>query len=156
MDFPRYDLSANTDLTVFEFVSKGRNGRIQKAIKFSMTLNPQVYNMGFGDITSIDDETGEVEIDDQAVSNNGDTEKVLATVAWSVYAFTERYPQVLVLFGGSNPVKRRLYRMVIAKYHSEISKTFRIFGAIRNKEGQVVNVPYTANENVEGFFVKRL
>jgi len=155
MDFPKYELSANADFTVFEFISGGHNGSIRKAIKYTQTLNHDVYNMGFGDIISENEATGEVEIDDEAVSNNGDIEKVLATVAYSFYAFTARYPGVLVLFGGSNTAKVRLYRMVISKYYGEITKTFLVYGAVRNPKGQIVNVPFSPNDNVEGYFVKR-
>ncbi len=45
-------------------------------------------NLGFGDK---DLQTGEV--DDTVISDNGDSQKVLATVAATVYAFTDKYPE---------------------------------------------------------------
>lgn len=155
MDFPSYELSANADLTVFEFTSIGKKGTIQKAIKYSQTSNRQVYNLGFGDIIYTNEQTGEVEIDDEAVTNNGDIGKVLGTVASSVYAFTERYPDVLVVFGGSNAAKVRLYRMVLSKHYDEITRSFMIFGAEHNEKGQLVNVPFSFDDNVEGYFIRR-
>lgn len=62
-------------LAVFEFVSIGPNGRINKLVQYTPTNYKDLYNLGFGD-KNID--TGE--IDDNAISNNGDSEKVLATV----------------------------------------------------------------------------
>ena len=44
-----------------------------------------VYNIAFGDK---DNTTGN--IDDTIISNNGDSEKVLATVAATVYAFIDK------------------------------------------------------------------
>jgi hypothetical protein len=155
MIHPKYDLSANADFTVFEFVSTGKNGPIQKAIKYSQTLNEGVYNMGFGDIVSSNEATGEVEIDDISISNNGDLQKVLATVAWSAYAFTGRYPKAFVLFGSSNPAKTRLYRMALSRNLAEISETFLLFGAVRNAQGQLANVPFDPAMDAEGYFVRR-
>jgi hypothetical protein len=48
---------------------------VNKIIKFSETALKGYYNLAFGDK---DDETGE--INDRIVSNNGDSEQVLATV----------------------------------------------------------------------------
>ena len=94
--FPRYELTANTKLTVFEFISSGNKGDIVKVVQYSETNLKDFYNLGFGDKNS---ETGE--IDDKIVSDNGDGRKVLATVVATVYAFTERYPDSWVYAVGS-------------------------------------------------------
>ena len=85
MKLPRYELKAEQELFVFEFVSEGPNGRILKLIKFGETAIENVYNLAFGDKDLL---TGE--FDDNIVSNNGDSEKVLATVVSAVYSFTDR------------------------------------------------------------------
>lgn len=153
MDTPKYNLSANTEFTVFEFTSTGKNGVIRKAIKYSKTLNENVYNMGFGDIVFSDETT--IEIDDTNLSNNGDRDKVIATVVYSIYVFTQHYPGAYVLFGSSDPAKVRLHRMIISRNYEAINKNFLVFGAVHNKQGQLVNVPFTKSENVEGYFVRR-
>jgi hypothetical protein len=155
MNYQKYELLVNTDFTVFEFISSGKNGEIQKAIKYTQTLNPDVYNLGFGDIISYNEETGEVEIDDDIVSNNGDIAMILATVAYSAAIFIKHNPNVMVLFGSSNAAKLRLYRMAISRNFEEISKTFHVFGAVRNDMGQIINVPFEANDDFIGFFVRR-
>ena len=66
----RYELESAQSLTVFEFVSVGRKGKIHKIIQFSLTNLKDFYNLGFGDK---DEQTGE--IDDLSISNNGDTKK---------------------------------------------------------------------------------
>lgn len=153
MDTSKYNLSANADFTVFEFTSTGKNGFIHKAIKYSKTLNENVYNLGFGDIVFSDDTT--IEVDDTNLSNNGDRDKVIATVVYSIYVFTQNYPRAYVLFGSSDPAKVRLHRMIISRNYEAITKNFMVFGAVHNKQGQLVNIPFTKSQEVEGYFVKR-
>jgi hypothetical protein len=63
-----------------------------------------LYNLAFGDK---DHSTGE--IDDKVISNNGDSEKVLATVVATVYAFTDKYPETWIYATGSTKARTRLY-----------------------------------------------
>ena len=88
MKIDKYSLKAESSLTVFEFVSEGQNGLIRKLIQFQETNQPDVYNLAFGDKNA---DTGE--IDDLVVSNNGDTDKVLATVVAALYAFFDKPPR---------------------------------------------------------------
>ena len=82
-----------------------------------------MYNLGFGDY-------GETtkSINDLSVTNNGDSLKVLATVASTVYAFTEKYPEAWILATGSTSVRTRLYRMGITNNLAEISEDFIVLG----------------------------
>jgi hypothetical protein len=80
---------------------------------------------------------------------------VLATVAQSVYDFTLLHPDKFVLFMGSSQSRTRLYRMAITRNYKELSETFRIFGAIVNEEGELINVPFASGINFEAFFIKR-
>lgn len=125
MQLPRYELIAEKTLMVFEFTSEGPNGNIQKLIKFSETSLKNFYNLAFGDKDIVSGE-----IDDTVVSNNGDSEKVLATVVASVYAFTNKYKDVLIYVTGSTKSRNRLYRMGISKYLVEIKRDFHVFGLI--------------------------
>jgi len=125
MKLPRYELIAEQSLMVFEFTSEGTKGQIPKLIKFSETTLKGFYNLAFGDK---DLETGE--IDDNVVSNNGDSEKVLATVVSAVFAFTDLYKDVWVYASGSTKSRTRLYRMGITKYFDEVKQDFHIFGLL--------------------------
>ena len=69
------DIKIANDFRISEFVSIGRFGAIPKRIAFIPTVLPEVYNLAFGDIN--DDGT----IDDYSISNNGDRNKILATIA---------------------------------------------------------------------------
>ena len=123
MKLPRYELKAESSLEVFEFLSEGPKGNIQKLIKLSETALKDFYNLAFGDKDLL---TGD--INDQIVSNNGDSEKVLATVVSAVYAFTDREKDAWIYATGSTQVRTRLYRMGITKYFDEIKQDFEIFG----------------------------
>lgn len=145
MKLPRYELVAEKTLRVFEFTSEGPKGRIRKLIKFSETALNGYYNLAFGDK---DIEVGD--IDDRVVSNNGDSEQVLATVVSAVYMFTELYKDVWVYATGSTKARTRLYRMGITKYIDELEKDFYVFGQLEGEwEEFKKNVDYTA------FVVKR-
>jgi hypothetical protein len=125
MRLPRYELIAEKSLMVFEFTSEGPKGQIPKLIKFSETALKGFYNLAFGDKNS---ETGD--IDDNVVSNNGDSEQVLATVVSAVFAFTDSYKETWVYATGSTKSRTRLYRMGISKYFDEVKQDFQVFGML--------------------------
>ena len=145
MKLPRYELKAEKSLMVFEFISEGTKGVIPKMIIFSETSLNGVYNLSFGDKS-----TETEEIDDTVVSNNGDSEKVLATVVSSIYAFTENNPEIWIYAMGSTKARTRLYRMGITKYYDEVIQDFEIFGFI---DGEWVD--FKKDIDYIAFIVKR-
>ena len=145
MRLPKYRLKAEKSLMVFEFISLGPRGKIPKLVKFSETNLKDLYNLAFGDK---DLKTGE--INDNVISNNGDSDMVLATVVSTVYAFTDKYPDVWVFATGNTKARTRLYRMGITKYILEIKKDFQIFG-LRDDEWE----KFEKEVEYEAFLVKR-
>jgi hypothetical protein len=125
MKIDKYALKAESSLTVFEFISEGSNGAIRKLIHFQETNEPGLYNLAFGDKVS---DTGE--INDLAISNNGDTDKVLATVIAALYAFFDKHPDAFVYATGSTQARTRLYRMGITRFYDEMKTDFYLFGQI--------------------------
>ena len=123
MQLERYELKAEQSLKVFEFTSEGPRGRISKIVQFGETNLKGLFNLAFGDK---DPTTGE--IDDAVVSNNNDSDKVLATVVATVYSFTKKYPGVWVYATGSTKARTRLYRMGLTKYLIEILEDFDLYG----------------------------
>ena len=119
----RYEVLIDDTVSLFEFVSEGKNGKIKKVVRYNETNLKGMYNLGFGDY---DEDTGL--ISDTVVTDNGDSEKVLATVAATVWAFIEMYPKAYIILIGSTPARTRLYRMGIAKYLSKISEDFEVQG----------------------------
>ena len=145
MKLDKYELKSGEELEVFEFVSVGAKGKITKLVQYTPTNYKDLYNLGFGDKNA---ETGE--IDDNIISNNGDSEKVLATVVATLYAFTDKHPYALVYATGRTESRTRLYRMGITKYISEAEKDFEIFGELEEQWDE-----FKKNIEYRGFLVKR-
>src|SRR5687767_3985021 len=114
MDVDTYQLKAEEEFTRFEFISEGRKGTICKLIEFQRTTAEDTYNLAFGDKHP---ETGK--IDDLIVSDNRDTEKVLATVIAAVYLFFEKHPTAYLYAQASTKSRMRLYRMGINRYYKD-------------------------------------
>jgi hypothetical protein len=128
MKLPYYKLNADSSLHLFEFTSVGPKGKIDKIILFEKSITNDVYNLAFGDRNN---KTGE--IDDEIVSNNGDSFKILRTVVEAITIFTNKYPTKWIYAEGSTKSRTRLYRMGISNNLNESRKHFIILG---NIEGQ--------------------
>ena len=113
---------------VFEFTSEGPKGNILKIVKFSETSLKDFYNLAFGDKDIVSGE-----LNDTIISNNGDSEKVLAQVVTAVYSFTNRYPDAWVYAIGSTKSRTRLYKMGITKYFDEVEEDFEVYGLTENE-----------------------
>lgn len=119
----KYQLKSEVEFTRFEFISEGPRGAIRKLIEFQPTTDSEVFNLAFGDKQEVSGG-----IDDLSVSDNNDTEKVLATVVAAVYAFFEKHPTAYVYAQGSTIARTRLYRMGINRYYEEMCKDFYLYG----------------------------
>lgn len=128
MILDRYEIKAGKSLTTFEFLSEGRKGQIVKIIQFQQMNIDNLYNLAFGDKSL---ETGQV--DDKIVTDNGDSEKVLATVVSAIYAFADTYPESWIYATGSTASRTRLYRMGINKYYEIVVEDFEIMGEFKNE-----------------------
>jgi hypothetical protein len=145
MNLPKYPLASSDKMMTFEFISEGPKGLIHKLVRFQPTNLKDVYNLAFGDKDHL---TGE--IDDTVISNNEDSEKVLATVVATVYAFTEKYPDTWIYATGSTKSRTRLYRMGITRFLSEVYEDFEVLGE-RNSNWET----FQKDVEYEGFFVRR-
>ena len=128
MKLDRYELKADDQLTTFAFLSEGSKGKIEKVIQFSLVNQNNLYNLAFGDRNYL---TGE--IDDKVVTDNGDSEKILATVVAAVYAFCDKTPKVWIYATGGTAARTRLYRMGINKYYDIVESDFKIFGQTQSE-----------------------
>lgn len=127
MKYEKYNLESDRKLHLFEFTSIGSRGRIKKLVEYTETNFENIYNLGFGDKN---ESTGE--IDDIIITNNGDSKKVLATVAATIYAFTDKYPEALIYIEGNSIARMRLYRIGITNNLAEINRDFNIYGLREN------------------------
>jgi hypothetical protein len=128
MNYERYPLEADKKLLLFEFTSVGKKGEIKKVVQYTETNLKDYFNLGFGDLN---EKTGR--IDDHVVTNNGDGQKVLATVASTVYAFFEKYPHAFVYVVGNSEVRTRLYRIGITGNIDEINSDFEVYGLLKGE-----------------------
>ena len=81
-----YELQVGSEETSFEFISEGPKGKITKLVVFQLIQVSQqfsVFNLAFGD-----KEEGKENLNDLIVTDNDDTEKVLATVVAAVILFS--------------------------------------------------------------------
>ena len=113
---------------VYEFYSEGPKGIVAKLVIYRETYLRNFYNLGFGDK---DGETGA--IDDSVITNNGDSQKVLATVASTLLHFTDKSPPSTVIAVGRTKSRTRLYRMGIYNNLEMIQEHFEVFGRKDNR-----------------------
>jgi len=145
MNLPKYPLSSSDNMMTFEFISEGPKGLIHKLVKFQPTNLKEVYNIAFGD-----KDLSSGTIDDTVISNNGDSEKVLASVVSTIYAFTDKFPDTWIYAIGSTKSRTRLYRMGITRFLSEAEENFEVLGE-RNDEWEV----FRKDVEYESFLVRR-
>lgn len=140
-----YHIDTSDNFQTFEFESIGYQGKITKVVLYTKLDGEGIYNLGFGDKDPL---TGFVS--DVIVTNNGDSQKVLATVAVTLYTFTNNHPGAIVIATGSSKARTRLYRMGITNNLEEIEKDFIVFGLSENGWE-----PFGKNITYDAFLVRR-
>jgi len=142
-DYRYYRYYCSASRLDYEFDSEGPKGRIRKVVSYSPQYAGGIryFNLGFGDLNKA---TGK--IDDLAITDNQDREKVLATVAATLLEFIRQFPDATVYATGSTPARTRLYQMGIAANWTEIAALLYVYGYEQNTGWQPFqkNVPYVA------------
>ena len=145
MKYESYDIVTRAkDLSSFDFMSKSNYRSYLMRIAFVPTRNAKVFQLIFGNLVA------ENEIDDISVNDNGDRNKILATIADAVNKYTKRYPARWIYFAGSSKSRTRLYRLAIGLNLEELSLTFDIYA--RTPNGMV---PFSKNMEATEFYVRR-
>jgi hypothetical protein len=142
MNLSKYRYKTNDSFLDYEFYSIGPNGRIKKVVRYSPQNAGGItyFNLGFGDWNEKKNR-----IDDLAITNNKDRQKILATVAATVLEFTLHFPDVPVYAKGSTPARTRLYQMGIVANWKEIEPLVRVYGYVEGGwESFRKNVNYQA------------
>ncbi len=147
MKYEGYELARIADdLSRFDFLSTGKNGKFQKRIIFTPTGFHNIFNLAFGDIAE------ESMLDDNSVTDNGDRNRILATIATAVDNYTKRYPERVIYFTGSTKARTRLYRMAIGLNLEELSVTYEIYAEIDSQDELVI---FQKNMEISAFVFKR-
>lgn len=110
----------------YTFYSDGPKGRILKIVLYQL-VSKDLYNLA-GDANG-----NQHEFDDFVRSDNGDIELVLATVASTLYNFSEHYNGALVVAKGSTHSRTRLYRRYLNTFLDTINKRFYTLWGTRRK-----------------------
>lgn len=126
MDLKGYPINSDDDYISYRFLSIGTMGTIKKDVTFkSVGLN--IYFLTFGDKNEL---TGK--LDDRVISNNGDRDKVLATVAEITLDFLAHHQDATVIAVGNTPGRSRLYQMSINSKWQEIREVYCVEGYFNN------------------------
>ena len=114
MNLEKYDTIVTEDVLSFSFISVGPKGHIQKLVIYQ-----HVEELGT--------------INDLITSDNKDTEKVLATVASTIFDFFAVHTGTIVLAQGSSHSRTRLYRRYLTTFFDFIDKEFLLYGELDDK-----------------------
>ena len=144
MNKPIYTIQ-QADEYSYAFFSVGKNGIILKIVAFEQ-IEGNRYNLGFGDYDFLTEE-----VNDKIVSDNGDSEKVLATVVGILNDFLLKHADYEVFVIGSTESRTRLYQIAINIYYEEFTQFYQIFGKIGDNVES-----FQKNKVYESFLIRRL
>jgi hypothetical protein len=146
MEQERYVFSKVLETVGYEFISEGPKGEIKKRVLFRlMEETPErIYNISFGDSDGSGDH-----IDDEVVSNNADSQKVLHTVVGTALEFIRKHQDAWLHAEGSTPSRTRLYQMGIGRFWKEIAAQFIVIGLAGDEW-----LPFRKGINYEAFLIR--
>jgi len=148
MDLERYEYERKRTYKEYFFYSDGPKGHVLKVVHFILVYAypNSIYHLVFGDWNEKRNA-----IDDLSVTNNGDAEKVFATVATIVVDFIDIFRNAMVYAEGSTPARTRLYQITLSKFLHEIEPIFQVYGDINKQQLE----PFQKNANYKGFLIAR-
>jgi hypothetical protein len=144
MEYTPYQTSRNESSIEFEFFSEGPKGRILKKILYKpLDSHPSIFNLSVGDVKA------DGSIDYEAITNNGDMLIVLATVALTIPAFLNAYPDKAIFVKGHTESRNRLYRRLISNHLVHIPNGHLLYGLVGQKW-----YLFEKNQNYSGFMLE--
>jgi hypothetical protein len=121
MNEPSYELTVLKEAHRFDFVSTGPINII-KSIVYFKTQDPYLVTLTLGNVLP------DAKLDVLTVNDNGDRDKILATVVRSIGIFLNIHPDHTVMFAGNTPARTRLYKMVISKELPRLADCYLVHG----------------------------
>ena len=119
------EVENSSDYRTFTFISNGRHGDLVKIVIFDeITEFNNVFNLALGTILPGG------EMDFISVTNNGDRNRILVTVADIVLKFIENHPGKNVYITGNDNRRTLLYQRAIIYGYDELIEVFNIYGDI--------------------------
>ena len=129
-------------LKITRCLSEGPKGTIKKVVRYQK-INANFFNLAFGDW---DEERQELL--DSVRSNNSDRDKVLTTVAFTIFAFMEHHRNAIVIAQGATPARTRLYQMGIKTNWKQMSVLFSVKGLAKGSW-----FGFELNKNYDAFLI---
>ncbi|MDR3697816.1 DUF6934 family protein [Mucilaginibacter sp.] len=151
MDINRYDdIKFSTDFKTFSFISTGPKGNLVKVVQFIDFRHVQAsHNLALGT------RRGDV-IDYNETTDNGDRDRILATIFHIATAFSHGYPDQRIFIRGRNQATTRLYRGTINHEYLNIIKEFIIYGGIYvENEGRYNFEQFISSKQYDAFLFER-
>jgi hypothetical protein len=128
---------------LYIFDSHGKN-LVKKVVQFSH-IEDRRYNLGLADL-----EKGR--LDFQRFSANGDSWKVLNTVAAIVIEFIEFYPDAEIVIRAAGDKRLHLYNRIFENRINQIETVFEVTGYI--DYDKKISEPFQIGKDYEAFLVK--
>jgi hypothetical protein len=147
MRLEKYHTEIDSTSTIYEFISESEERSIKKRVIYQQIDDSNIYNLAFGDVDLMTDE-----LDDIVVSNNGDTEKILATVAATIFSFLNKYPHAIIYAKGSTSGRTRLYKIGISNHLEELEQKFMVMGYTTDEKWEI----YDKKGFYSAFFIKKI
>ncbi len=140
-----YDFFENKEEFTYQFVSLGAKGTVKKVVKFVKIGKANYFHFGFGDW---DEKNNEVS--DKVITDNKDTEKVLATLGEIVEHFTTLIPDAWVVAQANSKVRTRFYRIALSKNVNLIQEKYQLMGLEKG-----IWKPFEHDKPYTAFLIKR-
>lgn len=138
-----YETIPDKNHTVFKFESTGKKGSITKVVMFYHEFG-DTWSLGFGD------QRDDLDFDDRVITNNHDLQKVIQTVANTVYDFLEVHPGSNILIEGVDARRKSLYNSIFKRKWEEIRTRFTVFAV---KDGNLQS--YSPKNDYDLFVVSK-
>lgn len=142
MDKLFYEFVVTDEACTFQFTSVGKKP-IVKCVVYHRTNIPGFYNLAMGGLLP------DGKLDVEVVSDNGDRNKILATVIQPLFTFLEAHPTDFVFFTGSTPTRTRLYQILTS--HELDRATFLLSCRSMLRNGHLVQ--FEKNNPCIGFLI---
>jgi hypothetical protein len=144
------EIEKSDDYRTFMFFSQGRHGNLAKIVSFDEIAElDNIFNLALGTILP------DGKVDFETITNNGDRNKILTTVAGIVGTFIEYNPGKNVYITGSDNRRTLLYQRAIAYGYDELIQIFDIYGDISMGYPRTEFEPFEKERKYRGFLVKR-
>jgi len=147
---PHYtNIEKSADYKVLTFISSGRYGDFVKIVRFDeVFVLDNTYNLALGTLLP------NGEIDFHSVTDNGDRNKILATIVNIVLMFIEKYPGKHIYLAGSDDRRNYLYQRAIVHSYDDLIQIVNIYGDVSSGSDASDFEELDKTRRYSGFLIK--